>query len=272
MTGDIDCKLRRGTLGSRRAKRAVPRASHSGHLGVHPPRRTTPVESGEFSLGKKCTTRRFVNQTYLDSKNSARQLLRSITPTRSEYKDTGAGRNSLSGDEFGSDACPGAEMAAVEAARSGRPRPSSIVGGPVSGMVHRPFLAENLRNASTTSLASNTTNSTVTGYTREDKPLASGNGVSLSILLAEPVLFLQGFDQSELGNQTTTMLRGSFHLRISKSAKLKAVSLKFHGRAETEWPEGMSTCFCAQPSASTDQAWDLQASLPKRQILKTGKA
>lgn len=73
----------------------------------------------------------------------------------------------------------------------------------------------------------------------EEKPLASGSGVSLSIALAEPVLFLQGFDQSELGNQNTTMLRGSFHLRVSKAAKIKTVSLSFRGLAETEWPEGM---------------------------------
>ena len=52
------------------------------------------------------------------------------------------------------------------------------------------------------------------------------------------MLFLQGFDHSELAEQSTTMLRGSFHLRVSKSAKIKTVSLSFKGTAETEWPEG----------------------------------
>lgn len=74
----------------------------------------------------------------------------------------------------------------------------------------------------------------------DEKPLASGNGVSMSIALAEPVLYLQGFDQSDASNRTTTMLRGSFHLKVLKSAKIKAVTLKFRGKAETEWPEGLS--------------------------------
>ena len=112
-----------------------------------------------------------------------------------------------------------------------------MVGGPISGMIHRPSLAENVRTASRDSVASTRSMTGISGL-EEEKPLASGNGVSLSISLAEPVLFLQGFDHSELGNQTTTMLRGSFHLRVSKSAKIKAISLAFRGRAETEWPEG----------------------------------
>lgn len=73
----------------------------------------------------------------------------------------------------------------------------------------------------------------------DEKLLASGNGVSVSIALAEPMLFLQGFEQSEVGERTTTMLRGTLSLRVSKSAKIKAVSLNFRGRAETEWPEGI---------------------------------
>lgn len=72
----------------------------------------------------------------------------------------------------------------------------------------------------------------------DEKPLASGNGISIFIALAEPALYLQGFDQAEFGSQATTMLRGTFHLRILKAAKIKSVSLTFRGRAETEWPEG----------------------------------
>lgn len=108
----------------------------------------------------------------------------------------------------------------------------------MSGMLHRPVLAENVRTASqysTSSTSSGEQNAYVPG---EAKPIAAGNGVTLSISLAEPVLFLQGFDHAETGTQNTTMLRGSFHLRISKPAKLKTISLSFKGRAETEWPEG----------------------------------
>ena len=117
-----------------------------------------------------------------------------------------------------------------------------MVGGPVSGMINRPTLAENVRTGSGTSIGSTgSTSSTpyIAGAIGDEKPIASGNGVAMSIALAEPVLFLQGFDQSDVGSRTTTMLRGSLHLRVSKSAKVKAVTLNFRGRAETEWPEGM---------------------------------
>jgi hypothetical protein len=140
------------------------------------------------------------------------------------------------------------DMSAIESARRGSIRPSSVVGGPISGMIHRPSLAENVRTASTNSNASIGSGLGIAGA-GEEKPIASGNGVSLSISLAEPVLFLQGIDQSELGNQTTTMLRGSFHLRVSKSAKIKTISLAFQGRAETEWPEGW---FLYDPSKTLD--------------------
>ena len=129
-------------------------------------------------------------------------------------------------------------MAATAGRGKGRPRPSSIIGGPASGMVHRQLLVENVKTASPHSVKS-INNDENSAMPLEEKPIACGNGVSLSITLAEPVLFLQGLDQSEIGNQTTTMLRGSFHLRVSKSAKIKTVSLSFRGRAETEWPEGM---------------------------------
>ncbi|KAG8530481.1 uncharacterized protein KY384_004984 [Bacidia gigantensis] len=88
-------------------------------------------------------------------------------------------------------------------------------------------------------MGSNSSGEIQTFMSSDEKPIAAGNGVSLSISLAEPVLFLQGFDPSELANQTTSMLRGSFQLRVSKTAKIKTVSLSFRGRAETEWPEGI---------------------------------
>ena len=134
---------------------------------------------------------------------------------------------------------PPKDMAAVETARRGSTRPTPTVGGPISGMIHRPSLVENVRTASANSVGSTGSASGLPSAMAEEKPIASGNGVSLSIALAEPVLFLQGFDHAELGNQNTSMLRGSFHLRVSKTAKIKTVSLAFRGRAETEWPEGL---------------------------------
>lgn len=133
-------------------------------------------------------------------------------------------------------------MAVVDNIRDGHTRGNSVVGGPISGVIHRPSLAENIRIASAVSPwlpASSPTKPTMPNTTGEERLLASGNGVSVSIALAEPMLFLQGFDQSEVGGRTTTMLRGALSLRISKSAKIKAISLNFRGRAETEWPEGI---------------------------------
>ncbi len=135
-------------------------------------------------------------------------------------------------------------MSVVDNSRNGQPRGNSFVGGPISGVMHRPSLAENIRTASGAPpqiLATSPTRATMHTATAmgEENLLASGNGVSVSIALAEPMLFLQGFDQSEVGERTTTMLRGTLSLRVSKSAKIKAVSLSFRGRAETEWPEGI---------------------------------
>ena len=69
--------------------------------------------------------------------------------------------------------------------------------------------------------------------------VASGANVTVSINLAEPVLFLQGFDQNDMAAGSTAMLRGNLHLQVAKSTKIKAVTLKFNGVAITKWPEGI---------------------------------
>ncbi|TID18707.1 hypothetical protein E2P81_ATG05689 [Venturia nashicola] len=74
----------------------------------------------------------------------------------------------------------------------------------------------------------------------EEKPLATGNGITVSIAMAEPYLFLQGFEHGDLAaNRNTAMLRGRLHIRVSKPSKIKAVTLRFRGRAITKWPEGL---------------------------------
>ena len=122
-------------------------------------------------------------------------------------------------------------MSNSDGARSGRGRGNSVVGGPLSASIHQPSLSQE-------ELAASIKNSGNTPGAIEDKPLAAGNGVSISIALAEPALYLQGFDQSDMSSRATTMLRGTFHLKLTKSAKIKSISLQFRGRAETEWPEG----------------------------------
>lgn len=91
--------------------------------------------------------------------------------------------------------------------------------------------------SSSNPLRSNSVASANTGIP-EEKPVAAGNGVSVSIHLTEPQLFLQGYDFTNSSTRSTAMLRGTMHLKVAKGAKIKAVSLRFRGLAQTRWPEG----------------------------------
>ncbi|KAF4119784.1 arrestin-related trafficking adapter 3/6 [Geosmithia morbida] len=75
------------------------------------------------------------------------------------------------------------------------------------------------------------------------KSLASGGGISCSIILAEPNVFLSGFDHDGHARRETragtALLRGKLQLNVTKNVKLKAVQLELVGRARTEWPEGI---------------------------------
>lgn len=109
----------------------------------------------------------------------------------------------------------------------------SAGGGP------RPALVESHRSSARSSVKSMMSSSVKS--LPEDKPLASGNGVSVSVTLTEPVLFLQGFEQSDSSDRSTAMLRGTLHLKVTKPTKIKAITLKFRGKALTKWPEGKRT-------------------------------
>lgn len=97
--------------------------------------------------------------------------------------------------------------------------------------------------ADTGYLASRMNKSAVTLVTEIPKPVASGSGVTCSILLAEQNVFLYGFEHdghSRMEHRSgTALLRGRLRLNVSKNVKLKAVQLKLLGRARTEWPEGI---------------------------------
>lgn len=75
------------------------------------------------------------------------------------------------------------------------------------------------------------------------KPVASGSGVTCSILLAEPTVFLYGFDHEGRsrrdGRPGSALLRGKLQLKITKNVKIKTVQLRLQGKARTEWPEGI---------------------------------
>ncbi|KAI1747885.1 hypothetical protein F4782DRAFT_392812 [Xylaria castorea] len=83
----------------------------------------------------------------------------------------------------------------------------------------------------------------MSSVTEVPKPVASGNGVQCSIILAEPNIFLTGFEHDNHHRHatanSTALLRGKLQLNVTKNVKIKSVTLKLHGKARTEWPEGI---------------------------------
>lgn len=84
----------------------------------------------------------------------------------------------------------------------------------------------------------------VTQVSPLQKPVASSGGITCSILLAEPNVYLTGFDHDSRtrrnnGPSGTALLRGKLQLVVSKNVKIKALQLKLVGRTRTEWPEGI---------------------------------
>ncbi|KAI1759398.1 hypothetical protein GGR53DRAFT_471384 [Hypoxylon sp. FL1150] len=150
--------------------------------------------------------------------------------------------------------------AIVPTARQGtagasRPRPHSMIALPPSGassmlgtaaMESRrsPMLAAASHHPHGNSILSvRSAKSIMSSVTEVPKPVASGSGVSCSIILAEPNVFLTGFEhdghpRNDAAN-STALLRGKLQLNVSKNVKIKSVTLKLHGRARTEWPEGI---------------------------------
>jgi hypothetical protein len=100
----------------------------------------------------------------------------------------------------------------------------------------------------------------------EEKPLASGNGINVGVSLTEPVLFLQGFEQNENSERSTAMLRGTLNLRVTKAAKIKAITLKFRGKAVTKWPEGISSRVLLSKRANETKEFHQKRSNLKKRI------
>ncbi|KAI2602555.1 hypothetical protein GGR54DRAFT_495111 [Hypoxylon sp. NC1633] len=137
-----------------------------------------------------------------------------------------------------------------------RPRPHSMIALPSSGAPallgtavmpdsgRPPMLTAASRHTHRNSLMyARSAKSIMSSVTELPKPVASGSGVSCSIILAEPNIFLTGFEhdghpRNDAAN-STALLRGRLQLNVSKNVKIKSVTLKLHGRARTEWPEGI---------------------------------
>jgi hypothetical protein len=73
---------------------------------------------------------------------------------------------------------------------------------------------------------------------RNEKVVATGNGITVSVALAEPVLFLPGYDHNDPSTKKSAILRGNLHIKTTKAVKVKKVSVCLHGHSQTDWPDG----------------------------------
>lgn len=72
-----------------------------------------------------------------------------------------------------------------------------------------------------------------------EKIVATGSGISVGIALTEPALYLAGYDHSDPSSKKSAILRGQLHLKVTKSVKIKKISVCFRGHAQTDWPDGI---------------------------------
>lgn len=78
----------------------------------------------------------------------------------------------------------------------------------------------------------------VQGAMHKDVILSSA-GITASLVLADPTIFLSGFSRQDQAESPPALVRGSLLLRVSKAAKIKGISLNFKGISRTDWPEGI---------------------------------
>ncbi|KAL5366122.1 hypothetical protein BJX96DRAFT_169664 [Aspergillus floccosus] len=74
---------------------------------------------------------------------------------------------------------------------------------------------------------------------RNERIVATGSGITVGIALTEPVLYLQGYDHNDPSTKKSAILRGQLHLKVTKSVKIKKISICFRGHAQTDWPDGI---------------------------------
>ncbi|KOG98338.1 Aly1p [Saccharomyces eubayanus] len=70
-------------------------------------------------------------------------------------------------------------------------------------------------------------------------PLVQTTTLQVFVKLAEPIVFLKGFESNGLSEIAPSILRGSLIVRVLKPNKLKSISITFKGISRTEWPEGI---------------------------------
>lgn len=217
-------------LDRRSLRRILKTHRNAGHHLPHHPEHLFGTQS--YTTGKLAVSR-----------EGAKRLLRSVIAQPTTQQKASSERRESVGRDQRRGSVQRSEESTPNLGTEGEMRSGfrGSVGGPVSGMVSRPNLTESIRTQSDVPRTQNGTPSAsvpIPGMDLDQKPVATAAGVSVSLNLAEPVLFLQGFEQNDTSSGNTAMLRGTLHLRVLKSSKIKAVTLKFKGRAVTKWPEG----------------------------------
>ncbi|KAI1503360.1 hypothetical protein F5X99DRAFT_407186 [Biscogniauxia marginata] len=187
-----------------------------------------------------------------DSRSSRRVFEKVLGPFKSHFSQPAAADFSGASGASGSTSSTRPRTATCRDAR-----PTSMVAVPAVGAAasllgatampevrRAPMLSAALNNSHRNSIMSaRSSKSIMSSVTEIPKPVATGSGVSCSIILAEPNVFLTGFEHDghprhEVAN-STALLRGKLQINVTKNVKLKSVTLKLHGRARTEWPEGI---------------------------------
>lgn len=110
----------------------------------------------------------------------------------------------------------------------------------VAGGVSRP-ISRDRSNSDDSTVMSNGTMPTL----RNERVVATGNGITVSVALAEPLVFLPSYDHSDPSTKRSAILRGHLHIKTTKSVKVKKVSICFRGQAQTDWPDGTFTAYCS---------------------------
>lgn len=195
--------------------------------------RVSAVSPEPTAFGRPTSTKSYFVEKLAGPRENAKRFLRSIIDSRippsSQRRDEATSRRSSIVSTAGSNASEDTRVSPANEMRQS-PRHSVASGLP------RPALVDH--RSSGRQAAKSLVHSVVRPIT-EERPLAAGNGITVGIQLTEPVLFLQGFEQSESSERSTAMLRGTLQIHVTKPSKLKAISLKFRGKATTKWPEGM---------------------------------
>ncbi|KAF1996795.1 hypothetical protein P154DRAFT_306664 [Amniculicola lignicola CBS 123094] len=195
------------------------------------------------TLCRRQSSKSYFNEKLAGPRENAKRFLRSIINANSpagnphvSAEERTSPRSSVSSPRGSVASSPESRRWSWNTAEM-RTSPRNSMHGSLAAGGTRPGILEGHRSGGRNSAKSSV--SSVVKPLPEEKPVASGNGINVGISLTEPVLFLQGFEQTEHSARSTAMLRGSLQLRVTKAAKIKAITLKFRGKSVTKWPEGI---------------------------------